>query len=71
VINAKLPRCTHDGDRGEHDYRLGLSEGRVNISCRRCGGYLCKDADPAVVEFSDAALTGVRLSYNLAMVLAD
>lgn len=68
MINTKLPRCTYDGDRGEHAYALTLGEGKVTIWCARCGGVLCKDEDPANVEVNGAAVTEARLSYDKNMV---
>lgn len=74
MINTKLPRCPHDGDRGRHDFEMRMVGGRVTFRCVECGGYLCKDEPAANVKVQGARFeqaVRVRMNADRTMVRAD
>lgn len=69
MINTKLPRCPYDGDRGEHDFEMDMTGGLVEIFCRECGGFLCKEQPASSVVVSGLRVS-TRLSSSQCMVFA-
>lgn len=60
MINAKLPRCPEDGDRGDHMFLMAMHSAKVTLRCRDCGGYLCKDEPAESFEVNDVPVHGVQ-----------